>query len=286
MIIAIFSDVHGRAQLCFKLCARWQQETGEQIDLILQAGDLGAFFSEASLDKATRRYAQSDPSELGFLHNFVQYDPLIEKDLAKVSCNLVFVRGNHEDHAWLDQLEQKVEGPTFPVDVYKRIYCLRTGMPYVFQRGDEQLCILGVGRIGARDGVEDLQQAKYIQRYESERIVELGNVSVDVLLTHDAPRKYVYPESGLEEIGLILEQYKPSYHFFGHYGGPHKQSIYPQSGTQMHKLADLHWGKNISSTLEEGSMGILRWQNNNENSFEVVNATWMKEYTWHRWRHL
>jgi len=54
----------------------------------------------------------------------------------------------------------------------------------------------------------------------------------------------------------------------------------------MHKLADLHWGKSISSTLEEGSMGILRWQNKNENSFEVVNTTWMKEYTWHRWRHL
>jgi len=205
MIIAIFSDVHGRAQLCFKLCTRWQQETGEQIDLILQAGDLGAFFSEVSLDRATRRYAQSDPSELGFLHNFVQYDPLIEKDLAKISCNLVFVRGNHEDHVWLDQLEQKVEGPTFPVDAYKRIYCLRTGISYVFQRGDEQLCVLGVGRIGARDNEEDLQQAKYIQRYESERIVELGNVTVDVLLTHDAPRKYVYPESGLEEISLILE---------------------------------------------------------------------------------
>jgi predicted phosphodiesterase len=72
MIIAVFSDVHGRVQLCFKLCARWQQETGEQIDLILQAGDLGAFFSESRLDKATRRYAQFDPSELGFLHGFVQ----------------------------------------------------------------------------------------------------------------------------------------------------------------------------------------------------------------------
>jgi hypothetical protein len=286
MIIAVFADVHGRVQLCFKLCARWQQETGERIDLILQAGDLGAFFSESRLDKATRRYAQSDPSELGFLHNFVQFDPLIEQDLAKTSCNLVFVRGNHEDHAWLDQLEQQAEGPTFPVDAYKRVYCLRTGIPYEFLRGDEHLNVLGIGRIGARDGVEDIQQAKYIQQDERERIFELGNLPVDVLLTHDAPRAYVYPESGLDEIGLVLEQYKPAYHFFGHYGGPHKQSIYPASGTHLHKLADLHWGKHILSTLEEGSMGILRWHNSNENSFEIVNAKWLKEYTWRTWRYL
>ena len=42
MNIAIFADLHGRILLAFKLCARWQKETGEQIDLILQAGDLGA----------------------------------------------------------------------------------------------------------------------------------------------------------------------------------------------------------------------------------------------------
>jgi predicted phosphodiesterase len=286
MIIAVFADVHGRVQLAFKLCARWQQETGEQIDLILQAGDLGAFFSEARLDKATRRYAQSDPSELGFLRDFVQYDPLIEQDLARIPAHLVFVRGNHEDHVWLDQLEQDAKGPTFSIDAYKRVYCLRTGMPFVFQRGDEQLNILGVGRIGARDSEEDPPQAKYIQPYERERIFELGNAPVDILLTHDAPRKHVYPDSGLDEISLILEQYKPSYHFFGHYGGPHKQSIYPKSGTHMHKLADLHWGKAISSTLEEGAMGILRWQSRDETSFEIVSAKWMKEYTWHRWRHL
>lgn len=41
MNIAVFADVHGRILLAFKLCARWEKETGEQIDLILQAGDMG-----------------------------------------------------------------------------------------------------------------------------------------------------------------------------------------------------------------------------------------------------
>jgi hypothetical protein len=37
--IAIFSDLHGRILLAFALCARWQRESGERIDLILQAGN-------------------------------------------------------------------------------------------------------------------------------------------------------------------------------------------------------------------------------------------------------
>ncbi|GCE21451.1 hypothetical protein [Dictyobacter kobayashii] len=41
MNIAVFADLHGRLLLAFQLCARWQRETGEHIDLILQAGDLG-----------------------------------------------------------------------------------------------------------------------------------------------------------------------------------------------------------------------------------------------------
>lgn len=42
--IAIFADLHGRVELCFRLCARWERETGQRLDYILQAGDLGAFF--------------------------------------------------------------------------------------------------------------------------------------------------------------------------------------------------------------------------------------------------
>ena len=37
MNIAILADVHGRLLLAFKLVERYQRETGEQIDLILQA---------------------------------------------------------------------------------------------------------------------------------------------------------------------------------------------------------------------------------------------------------
>ncbi|GHO42027.1 metallophosphatase family protein [Ktedonospora formicarum] len=86
MNIAIFSDLHGRLLLAFQLCRRWQRETGENIDLILQAGDVGAFSDVQRLDKATRRYAEQDPTELGFLEHFRHYDSAVDKVLAGTTC--------------------------------------------------------------------------------------------------------------------------------------------------------------------------------------------------------
>src|SRR5262249_43541294 len=93
MDIAVFADVHGRVELCFKLCARWQQETDRTLDAILQAGDLGAFFARAHLDKATLRYAQDDPSELGFLEHFTAYHTHTAAVLSATTCPMFFVRG-------------------------------------------------------------------------------------------------------------------------------------------------------------------------------------------------
>src|SRR5215472_2361742 len=92
MNIAVFADIHGRILLAFKLCARWEQETGERLDLILQAGDMGIFPEVSRLDKATIRFAEQDPTELGFMKNFVEYDDETAAVLAQTMCNLVFVR--------------------------------------------------------------------------------------------------------------------------------------------------------------------------------------------------
>lgn len=296
MNIAIFADVHGRILLCFKLCARWEKETGQRIDLILQAGDLGAFPDETRLDKATRRFAQADPTELGFLTDFVHYDPATAALLNETTCNLLFVRGNHEDHSWLDQHEQAATDTIFPIDAYKRIYCLKSGIPYTFQANDQQIQLLGIGRVGALAGEQNVQQAKYIQDYETERIFALGKTTIDVLLTHDSPQHFITPGYGMEEIRLVLNQYRPTYHFFGHCGGPCKLGVDSNQHTISCKLADLHWTSTKmwqhnspgilrwKNLLQDGSMGILRWENQQEHTFEVVDAPWLKEYTAYSWR--
>ncbi|MDQ2714242.1 MAG: metallophosphoesterase [Chloroflexota bacterium] len=293
MNIAVFADLHGRLLLAFQLCGRWQRETGETIDLILQAGDLGAYADVQRLDRATRRYAERDPTELGFLEHFCRYDPGVNARLAETSCPMIFVRGNHEDHAWLDELEHQSADSIFPVDAYKRVYNLKTGLPWTFHKDDEQITILGIGRVEAPAGEEDQHQGKYIQNYEAERIYQLEHQPIDILLTHHSRPDFVILErgvkikasSGMKEIEYILDRDRPAYHFFGHYGGPPQVRSDTNGITLSVKLADLHW-EHGTSVLERGSMGLLRWRNREQHSFTVLNDPWLKEYTSHTWRSL
>jgi Icc-related predicted phosphoesterase len=293
MNIAVFADLHGRVLLAFKLCARWQQETGETIDLILQAGDLGAFSGMETLDKASRRYAEKDPTELGFIEHFRHFDQKVAAQLAKTTCPMISVRGNHEDHTWLDELERQSSEAIFAIDAYKRVYNLKTGVPWTFQKGNEQLTILGVGRVEAQETEEYQRPGKYIQKYEQRRLYALDATAIDVLLTHDARPDFVILErgvkikvsSGMPEIAYLLDRDRPPYHFFGHYGGPAQLRTDLNGVTNSIKLADLHWDRR-STRLEDGSMGLLRWQSRGQHSFEVLDTPWLKEYAASTWKYL
>jgi hypothetical protein len=270
MTIALFADVHGRVLLCFYLCARWEQETGKPIDLILQAGDLAAFPDRKRLDRATRQHGESDPTVLGFADHFAAVRPEVVSLFSMTRCPLIFVRGNHEDHAWLDALERRVPGPLFPVDAYQRVFCLKTGVPYAFTHRDETLHLLGIGRIG-RHANSQKQKPHYLQPYEQERLAQLGGVTIDLLLTHDAARDEVFQGSGSTEISNILDRYQPCYHFFGHYGGGPSQQGAANGQTRSWRLSDLLWeSQDGSQQLKPGSMGILHWKHREEHRFELV----------------
>ncbi len=286
MNIAIFADVHGRVLLCFALCARWQHETGERIDLILQCGDLGAFPDPARLDQATRRHAKRDPSELGFSQHFAQAQPKVAAVLAATTCPLIFVRGNHEDHAWLDSLETRTYDVLFAVDAYQRIWCLKTGVPYTHRVRDETLTILGVGRIGPKEA-HKAARPQYIQPAEYERLRNLGRIDPDVLLTHDSAQDFVTAGYGMAEIRWLLNRYCPRYHFYGHTGKPFDLRQDANGVTTSCKLTDLHWDIcTQGKPLEPGGMGILRWYSRANHRFEVVDAAWWQEYTAYSWRYL
>lgn len=54
------------------------------------------------MDRATRRHGSLDATEFGFATDFAEYHNDVARTLARTQCPLIFVRGNHEDHAWLD----------------------------------------------------------------------------------------------------------------------------------------------------------------------------------------
>lgn len=241
MSIAVFADPHGRILLCFLLCARWEQETGERIDAIFQAGDLGAFPIEAGMDRATIRFGRRDPTEFGFASDFASYHDDVAHALARTQCPLIFVRGNHEDHLWLDTLERQSDDAVFPIDVYQRVWCLKTGLPYALRSGTESLVMLGIGRVGPPTGETEATKPKYLQEYEMERLYGLGELSPDVLLTHDVPRHGIEPHPGMEEIRLLLDAYTPRYHFYGHTEELFQERLDSNGVTLSCRMADLSW---------------------------------------------
>ena len=104
MRVAVFADIHGKFLLPFKLVHLYQQETGNRIDHILQCGDMGAFPDLAAMDKATLRHARRDRDELGFHDDFLRVKPGIARFLDELDVDMTCVRGNHEDHDFLDGL--------------------------------------------------------------------------------------------------------------------------------------------------------------------------------------
>lgn len=285
MNIAVFADLHGRILLCFLLCARWQQETGERIDAILQAGDLGAYPSEAGMDRATIRHGHLDATEFGFATDFTDYHEDVARALARTACPLIFVRGNHEDHSWLDRLERQsnLDDPLFPIDAYRRVFCLKTSMPYTLRTEAASLVVLGIGRIGAPIG-ESEAKPKYLQDYEMERLYALDTRALDVLLTHDVPPDSGERSYGMEEIRLVLDAHKPRYHFYGHTEGPFQQRLDSNGITTACRMADLSWQHGTEGRLPPGAMGMLRWQSRSETTFEAVDAPWQDDYRIWNWR--
>ena len=287
MNTAVFADVHGRILLAFKVVDRYQRETGEHIDVILQCGDVGIFPDTSKLDRATIRHAESDPTELGFSDHFVEPKPEVEELLARLSCNMVCVRGNHEDHEFLDRLEEQSQNAAFPVDCYQRILVLKTGVPYEAAWNDSTLRILGIGRVGPPVGETDLEKPKYIQPHEQSRLSMLPDAQVDVLVTHDARRDFIRPGIGMAEISETLDRYAPAYHFFGHTGEPFHRNTDRNGITVCSKLSDFEWEESDrGKRLKTGCLGVLRWRSSDDHNFEVITASWLNEYTPHTWRYL
>ncbi len=259
--VAIFSDIHGKILLPFKLVNLYQNIAHEKIDFILQCGDIGCFPDIKNLDKATLKHAKHDRDELGFCDDFTKINTDIKKFLDKLNVNMICVRGNHEDHDYLDILEQQSEKSSFCIDVYKRVFVCKSALKQEFIKDDESLSFVGIGRIGDAKQRNDKQ---FIQKYEQQNINKLikSKDMFDVLITHDksSESKRGY---GSQEIRKVLDNVLFSYHFYGHTGEPFNDEMDSNGITKSIKIQELEWSE--SGILKYGSMLILEKQNSQMN---------------------
>lgn len=280
MRVAIFADIHGKLLFPFKLVDLYQKETGNKVDYILQCGDIGAFPNLKNLDRATLKYAKNDRDELGFYDHFTQLDTKIKSFLDTLNLNMICVRGNHEDHDFLDDLEQKSKENLFPIDIYERVFVCKSGLPQTLKTENETLTFVGIGRIGDS---KNRTEKRFIQPYEKHAIKKLlkSTQIFDLLISHDkesdSERGY-----GMAEIRTVLDHVVFQYHFYGHTGEDFKQEIDFNGITQSVKVKELEF--NRSGIIEKGCMLILTKENGNLH-LEIVSQSLTNKLSKFNWKY-
>lgn len=279
MKIALFSDIHGKILLPFKLVDLYQKETGSKIDFILQCGDIGAYPIIENLDKATIKHAQYDRDELGFHDDFTKENPEIQSFLNELNINMICVRGNHEDHDFLDELEKEnPDQSIFPIDIYGRVFVCRSGLEQTLETEDEVLHFVGIGRIGDRKGRSEKRFIQDYERFEIKKLLKTNN-TFDVLITHDKDNSQ--SGYGMPEIREILDNVIFQYHFYGHTGEPFREETDVNDITQSIKVRELEFNEN--GMLEKGCMIILT-KENEELSIEIVDQKLTNKMTKFNWK--
>jgi len=241
-VIAVFGDVHGALDAMYRLCAQWERKRSP-VALILQTGDMGIF--PGDLDKATRRHAEADPTELG-AKDYVD-------GIKTPDRTTVFIRGNHEDHAWLAQYPEG--GAIDPSGLMHYLTGLRV---YTVDIGGVGVTVAGLGGIAPRGrrNTEEKNPGGAFDPAELDALLALETGSVDVLLTHDSPRGFGLRgnvDTGADEITLLIEHLQPRFAFWGHYG--HPPDPFTLGDTQCFPMTAENA---LRLPRRDGAMGILR----------------------------
>ncbi len=241
-LILVFSDPHGRIPLLLWLVWRWQREHDRQVDLILVAGDLGVWPDSQHLDNSTRKYSQSDPTELGFqvLEPLVAIPEntqseqigahlsrardLLDRILPDIRAKIGFVGGNHEDYNYLRacaEMADKNHSPYVSVEQSGCVVWLRPGLAY----GECGIHVTGISGIDPASCGRDPSKYHPASVITEDSIIDstlrlleaLETRGIDILLTHDGLPDAAKPGKGTLKLLQVIEALNPRYHFFGHY---------------------------------------------------------------------
>ncbi len=217
MLIGFIGDVHGQVFHALALVTQWQQETGRQLDLLLQVGDMGAYPDPSRMDAASLRYLAAEPSQADFSRLLRLEGTQAAQAHAlrrSLASPIYFIRGNHDDVAWLGALPCEDATGTAAVDPFDLLRYVPDGV--VLSSDGLQIACLG----GIESPEEDAAGEAAIDPHAYRTLRERTAGTLDVLLTHDAPYGvsvgYHGQIQGSRLITDLLETIQPRYHVAGH----------------------------------------------------------------------
>lgn len=268
LTLAVLGDLHGHIGLALTILRKFERESQLKIDHILQVGDFG-YFPEPflRLDRATKKFADKDPEELGFSSKFLDRTETSEKYFNPANqedemARTVFIAGNHEDTEAISTLPKN---SPYPVDHFRKFVFLPSGVVYEIQKGKLTIKVAGLGGVSKEHGFRfshaDIRKVKSLE-------------NIDILLTHE-PQTGVSDSRGSEEVKEVLDSLQPSYHFCGHFhiDGQELPSV---RKTRSYILNEVNFRKRHA--LNKGCIGILKIKGT-ERSFEILDKPWLKQYT-------
>ncbi len=284
--VAVLGDLHGHLTLAFRLVRRWELIHERSVSLILQVGDLGAFPPPFCLDRATMRFAEKDPDELGFRDYYEGSDEADEifgidpSPCYRIGANTVFVKGNHEDFAFLADMASAGDEPV-GVDAYGALLYLPNGGIWSCSLGAHTLRIGSLGGVEPREGRTGGAGTPYFNRSELKALRQrVGDL--DVLITHDVPQGgaiglgSAFERRGSAGVRDIIRETQPRYHFCGHWHEPGFKLEVP-GATQSYLLNEVNFRS--ARRLNRGCFGMLRWNGPGDSDFQIVDEPWLGEYT-------
>jgi len=193
----------------------------------------------------------------------------------RINAPLLFIKGNHEDFNFLEGL-QGDKGLPVPVDKNQMIRFLRNGGIFEVDLGDGvKISVAALGGI-SKDGMSGNDACTPFYTKSEVRKLRAAGRQVDILLTHDVPFDSYYEETGSRDIGDLLLDLEPVYHFCGHYHQPGEE-IEVRPGTTSFLLNEVNFRKR--QVLNPGCFGILRWRNRADHSFVLVDSEWLARFT-------
>ena len=213
MLVGFVGDVHGLAYHLVALIATWQRVTQNNLDIIVQVGDMGAYPSPERMDESSQRHMALDPAQADFGRLLQAYGLRAERLRAirrEFASPIHFLRGNHEDFRYLNELPREPSG-TAKVDDFDLLRYAPDGT--VLEARGLRIAFLG--------GIEtDETDSRSIHTHAYEKLMGMGPGSFDVLATHDPPYGvgvgYRGQVAGSRLVTALIEHTQPALHISGH----------------------------------------------------------------------
>jgi len=157
--------------------------------------------------------------DFGYLPHF-EIHRIKEFDIKNGNKKIYFCDGNHEDHESLKRLKNN--------EICPNVFYMKRGSTLTLPDGRVVLFMGGALSIDAKSRMPRVDWF-YEETLTMKDIMQAPNIHVDIIISHTCPREFKvadeynditglkFNDSSREGLSLLLEKYKPSLWYFGHW---------------------------------------------------------------------